>query len=53
MVQEVTVEAQVVNELGHVSALAGEHHLGGGRVQRRWSPKAFRRKRTPIPKHAH
>ena len=29
MVQEVTVDAHVIHELGYASALPGKHHLSG------------------------
>ena len=35
MIKDVAVNAHVVNELGHVSALPGEHHSGGGLVNAR------------------
>ena len=35
MVKEVTVDAHVVHELGHVSALPGEHHLSDKAGDRR------------------
>ena len=30
MIEQISVDAHVIHELGHVGALPGENHLGGG-----------------------
>ena len=53
LVQHVPVDAHVIHELGHISAMPGEDHLGGGHDPRCQSQSATRQRLALIPTLVH